>query len=203
MATFPTREPEIIRLAHDLATGLGAHAELFPAPPNAPGQGLTLIDAYYEARDASIARAAASSDAIVAKDKAVESVVEWAKAEINYAVSLFRKDGNKLKLIGWGARRVPAILPDTLPGQVGHLVVQHEGKNAVSLSWRDPVDGGEVGAYRIQRRKPGGEWFDVGTAVSSEATLNNQEAGVEFEYKVIAVNKIGDGQESNIVRAVL
>ncbi len=71
--------------------------------------------------------------------------------QVNYALSLFRKNGAKLKLIGWGARRAPATPPDTVPGQVGHLVVQHEGKNAVSLSWRDPLDGGEVAAYRIQR----------------------------------------------------
>ncbi|MBI4501088.1 MAG: fibronectin type III domain-containing protein [Gemmatimonadetes bacterium] len=203
MATFPKREPEIIRLAHDISTGLAANPELFPAPPAAPDQGLVLIDAYYQARDASIAKAAESRDANGAKDKAVQAIVDWSKSEINYAVSLFRKNGPKLRLIGWGPRRTPAILPETLPGQVGNLLVQHEGKNAVSLSWRDPLDGGEVAAYRIQRRKPGGDWYDVGTAVSSEVTLYNQDPGVEFEYQVISVNKTGDGAPSNIVRAVL
>ncbi len=40
-------------------------------------------------------------------------------------------------------------------------------------------------------------------AVESEITLNGQEPGVEFEYRVIAVNKTGDGPASNIARAVL
>jgi hypothetical protein len=203
MATFPTRELEIIRLAHDIATGLAANRELFPTPPTAPEQGLALIDAYYAARDASIARSAAARDATAVKLKAADDVTEWAKGQINYAESLFRKDGAKLQLIGWGARRAPVAVPDTVPGQVGHLVVQHEGKNTVSLSWRDPLDGGEVSAYKIQRRRPGDDWSDIGTAVTSEITLNNQESGVEFEYQVIALNKSGDGPASNVVRVVL
>jgi hypothetical protein len=40
-------------------------------------------------------------------------------------------------------------------------------------------------------------------AMESEVMLNGQEAGVEFEYRVIAVNKAGEGLPSNIVRAVL
>src|SRR5262245_24397498 len=166
---------------------------MFPAPPSVPDQGLALIDAYYEARDASIARTAAARDATAQKERAFEDVTEWARGQINYAESLFRKDGAKLRLIGWGPRRAPVTEPETAPGQVGHLVVQHEGKNTVSLSWRDPVDGGEASAYRVQRRKPGAEWFDVGTAVASEITLANQESGVEYEYQVIAVNRMGDG----------
>ena len=60
-----------------------------------------------------------------------------------------------------------------------------------------------IGAYRIQRRKAGGDWVDVGTAIQTEATLNGQDSGVEFEYQVIAMNAIGDGLASNIVRVVL
>jgi hypothetical protein len=65
------------------------------------------------------------------------------------------------------------------------------------------VDGGAVSAYKVQRRKTGGDWSDVGTAVNSEITLNNQDTGVELEYQVVAVNTTGDGLASNIVRVVL
>ena len=44
---------------------------------------------------------------------------------------------------------------------------------------------------------------DVGMAIESEITLTNQERGKEWEYRVIAVNKSGEGQPSNTVMAVL
>jgi hypothetical protein len=61
-----------------------------------------------------------------------------------------------------------------------------------------------VGAYKIQRRRrDGGGWSDIGMAMESEVMLNNQESGVEFEYHVIVVNKVGEGKPSNLVRVVL
>ena len=203
MATFPKREPDVIRLAHDISGGLAANKDLFPAPPTPPDQGLKLIEAYYSARDASLAKTAGARDGTAAKGQALKDVEDWARAQIHYAESLYRKTPLKLELLGWNGRKSPTVVPDTIPGQVGSLVVQHEGKGSVSLSWRDPVDGGAVSAYEVQRRKAGGDWSDVGTAVNSEITLNNQDTGVELEYQVVAVNKMGDGLASNIVRAVL
>ncbi len=43
----------------------------------------------------------------------------------------------------------------------------------------------------------------VGLAIDSEATLNNQERGKDWEYRVIAVNKAGEGVPSNTVAAVV
>jgi len=66
------------------------------------------------------------------------------------------------------------------------------------------VDGGAVAAYKIQRRlRPNGPWTDVGMAIESEITLTNQERGKEWEYRVIAVNKSGEGQPSNTIMEVL
>jgi hypothetical protein len=74
----------------------------------------------------------------------------------------------------------------------------------VFLDWKDPMEGGDVAAYRVQRRtRDDGDWMDVGMSVESEVTLNGQQAGVEYEYRVIAVNKAGESVPSNIVRAVL
>ena len=40
-------------------------------------------------------------------------------------------------------------------------------------------------------------------APESEVTLSNQEHGKEWEYRVVAVNKAGEGLPSNTVMAVL
>lgn len=83
------------------------------------------------------------------------------------------------------------------------LVVAEEGKSWITLEWKAPFDGGAVSAYRVQRRKPGAEWTDVGTSLEPTLRLNGQESGIEFEYQVLAINKAGAGPASNIVRAVL
>ena len=51
--------------------------------------------------------------------------------------------------------------------------------------------------------RPDGPWSDAGMAIESEITLTNQERGKEWEYRVLAVNKAGEGQPSNTVMAVL
>ena len=43
----------------------------------------------------------------------------------------------------------------------------------------------------------------VATAVISEASLVEQPIGKELEYRIIAVNKAGDGEPSNTVMVVL
>ena len=58
-------------------------------------------------------------------------------------------------------------------------------------------------AYRVQRRKPGSDWIDVGMAIATELTLDGQDAATPFEYQVLAVNKLGPGIPSNIVGVVL
>ena len=73
-----------------------------------------------------------------------------------------------------------------------------------TLDWKEPIDGGKPAAYTIQRReRPSGPWTDVATAIESEITLNNQTRNKEFEYRVIAINKAGQGDPSNTVLVVL
>ena len=78
------------------------------------------------------------------------------------------------------------------------------GEGWIFLDWKEPVDGGAVAAYKILRRlRPDGPWTDAGMAVEREITLTNEERGKEWEYRVTAVNKAGEGEPSNTVMAVL
>ena len=59
-------------------------------------------------------------------------------------------------------------------------------------------------AYKIQRRqRPEGPWTDATLAIESEITLSYQTRGTEWEFRIIAVNKAGEGLSSNTVMAVL
>ena len=72
------------------------------------------------------------------------------------------------------------------------------------LDWKAPADGGAASAYKVTRReRPAGAWEDVATAVITEATLVGQPTAKELEYRVIAVNKAGDGPPSNTEMVVL
>ncbi len=136
------------------------------------------------------------------KDEALQTLTDAMKADIRYAENTVNYDDDKLKLIGWAGRAAKTSLE--APGQARTLEAPREGEGWVFLDWKEPVDGGAVAAYKIQRRlRPDGPWSDVGLAVESEITLTNQERGKEWEYRVIAVNKSGEGQPSNTVMAVL
>jgi hypothetical protein len=201
---FPTRELEIVRLAQDVSKGFRDNPETFPAPPAGPDAIDQALADYNAARDGAIASQASRAKGTALKRETLRALTRLVRANVRYAESLANGDGATLQLVGWGARRSPT--PNGLegPGQVITLEVRQEGSSWVTLGWREPFDGGAVSAYRVQRRKrDGGEWMDVGTSVETAVTLSDQEAGVEFEYRVIALNKAGEGPPSNGVRAVL
>ncbi len=84
------------------------------------------------------------------------------------------------------------------------LEVPRRGEGWISLDWKAPSDGGRVAAFKVNRRqRPSGTWTDAGMAIESEITLSDQERGRELEYRIIPVNKAGEGEPSNTVMAVL
>jgi len=87
---------------------------------------------------------------------------------------------------------------------VRQLEAPKQGEGWVFLDWKQPAEGGRVSAYKIQRRNcPEGAWQDVATAIETESTLVEQPKGKELEYRIIAINKAGEGEASNTAMVVL
>jgi hypothetical protein len=201
VAKFPSRELEITRLAEDVAKGLRANGDAFPAPPVSPEAIDQALEDYNTARDAAIAASAHAADGTKAKEKALDALAELVKTDLRYAETTTSLDAAKLRLLGWGGRRARSA--NEVPGQVITLEVIKEGKTWIQLGWKEPFDGGKVGAYTVQRRnRSGGEWSVVGSSMQTGITLDDQDGGVECEYRVIAVNKAGEGPASNIVTSI-
>ena len=149
-----------------------------------------------------LAKKAHAETATTAKDDALEDLVEALKSNILYAENTVNFDDVKLKLIDWAGRQTATAL--TLPGQSRLLESPKQGKGWVFLDWKAPIEGGKPKAYKIQRRlRDGGSWENMATALLTEATLVEQPQKQELEYRIIAVNKAGQGQPGNTVMVVL
>jgi hypothetical protein len=185
-----------------MESGLAANAAVYPAPPVLPAALTLLIGAYTTAKNAAIAALAAAELATAAKDDVLADLVDAMKDDLRYAENTVDFDDEKLKLIGWAGRKTATAL--AIPGQARLLEAPRQGEGWVFLDWKKPADGGRPAAYKVMRReRPAGLWEEVATAVISEATLVEQPRGKELEYRIVAVNKSGDGEPSNTAMVVL
>ena len=202
MARFPRTEPQIKALAQNIVTGLAAYPADYAAPPVASADLQALLDSFITLCDEQVAALAAAEQATETKAAGLEELVTAMKADLRYAEDAVNYDDAKLTALGWGGKAGPTALE--VPGQPRSLEVPRQGEGWIFLDWKKPADGGAVAAYKIERReRPSGDWMLVNMAIESEATLNNQERGKDFEYRVIATNKAGESIPSNTVAAVL
>jgi hypothetical protein len=202
MARFPLSEPQVAQLAESVASGLESHAEDFPSPPVSPSRLRSALADYQAALAEAVQAAAIAKLKTAAKEKALAELVQLTKTDLRYAENHTRSDHNKLIALGWGGRR--ARVPTEPPGEVRLLQMLQELPTGVVLGWTRPADGGRVAAYRIQRRRrDSGDWLDVGSSIKTRLAIEGQDPGVEFEYRVIAFNRAGEGRPSNVARAVL
>ena len=202
MARFPTTEAEILILANTIKTGLEGNPLVFPSPPVTVANLEAGVTAALAGLDAVKGAQAALKIAVQTKHAAFEQLADLMKSELRYAENVTAFDDAKLTMLGWGGRADATAL--AVPGQTRGLEAPRQGEGWVFLDWKAPNEGGAVASYKIQRRlRPEGPWLDVSMAVESEATLMGQERGKEFEYRVSAVNKAGEGAPSNTVMAVL
>ena len=202
MARFPDREAEIKALAQNIVTGLADNAGDFPAPPVTSVALAALLTSFITLCDEQVAAQAAAEQVTVTKNAGLEELVTAMRADLRYAEDAVNYDDAKLSALGWGGKAAPTALE--VPGQSRALEAPRQGEGWVFLDWKKPADGGSVAAYKIERReRPAGDWTLISMAIESEATLNNQERGKDWEYRVIATNKAGEGTPSNTIAAVL
>ncbi len=196
-------------MAEQMIAGLLANPAIFPNPPHPAMASMISIRRkvrlYNNRRKNLIADRAVAEQTTADKDDMLEDLIEAMKADLRYAENTVDFDDDKLKLIGWAGKKTKTSL--TPPGQVRMLEAPKQGAGWVFLDWKQPADGGKPAAYKVQRRVggggPDGAWADVATAILSEITLVDQPEKTEIEYRVIAVNKAGQGTPSNTVLVVL
>jgi hypothetical protein len=201
MARFPEREADIKALAQNIISGLLNNPD-FPDPPVAPADLQALLDAFIGAGDDQVAAQAAAQQATEVKRDRQTDLTSAMRRVLRYAENAVDNNNAKLTALGWSG---PAPkTPLQVPGQPRLLEAPRQGPGWLFLDWKAPIDGGRPASYRIERRKlPGGDWEIAGMAVATETTLNNQDRGKEWEYRVVGANKAGEGEPSNTVMAVL
>ena len=197
---FPASIAKVLDLARDMSAGFETNPGVYPAPPVNGADLEILITTYMEKRDAVVDIRAQLNQAQEAKEEAREALEADMKRDLRYAENTVHYDDGKLQLIGWSGRHPATALPS--PGQVRELTSPDRGDGWIELTWKAPEDGGKVTAYQVLRRTLGEEtWTLAAMALEPEARVENQEQGKKFEFCVVAVNKAGDGLESNIVTA--
>jgi hypothetical protein len=205
MAEFPQLENEILQFGERIAAGFRANPDVFPDPVVTPDQLEAQRAEFFQARKRADEARAAAKQATKHKKEVLQRYKSTLRDALRYAESVTSSDNRKLSLIGWGARRAGKRLQ--APGQVLELRIEREGPGWIELSWEAPpkeTGTGRVRFYEVQRSRLGkNEWTVAAGSADTSVRLDNQERGVEWEYRVIAANIVGRGKESNVVMAVL
>lgn len=201
MRKFPIKESEIIALAQTIAAGLAANTTTFPTPPVTVAVLNAHIADYLMSRDAVIAAEAALKTMHADKDVHLSELTVMMKDVIDYADMIAHGDDATLSLIGWSGRAQPTAMQP--PGQSRALEIIGQGDGWVRLDWKEPVGGGKVAAYKVQRGEDGVNFADVATAIESEAALFDQPKMKTLIYRVAAINKAGEGMPSNTISITL
>ncbi|MGK7903091.1 MAG: fibronectin type III domain-containing protein [Hormoscilla sp.] len=198
MPRFPTREDEIASLANDIIIGLENNPSLLTAPIVDIPTMRASLENYRTAKVKVTAAQAAVKEAVEEKDELLADLVEEMKQIIRQAENETQYNDTSLKKIGWGGRtRRTSIEP---PGQVRNLEAPRQGAGWVVLDWKTPSDGGKVVTYKVQMfDRDTDSWKEVTSTLNTEATLVEQERTKTLEYRVIAINRAGEGAPSNTV----
>jgi len=204
MAQFPIRQADILVLADSIINGLTANPAVYPSPPTSAADLRGVLDGCIDAIGEVNTARAAFEMAVADKDRRLAGLKGKMKMNLRYAENTVDGNDNKLNMLGWAGKREPTSNP---PGQCRQLKVTEQGTDWLILDWKSPESdsGGKVAAYKIQRRdmKDSDVWVDAAVAIKTQARLTGQHRHTDLEYRVVAINRAGQGKVSNTVAAVL
>ncbi len=155
-------------------------------------------------------KVAAARLAVTAEKVAYDLCDQEERRILRLAEALYAQAApGKLARIGWGPRK---DREKREPGQPRALIVAIQDQMSLTLKWRGPLtgSGGRVAFYRIEREittldglitEAFGTWSTQSVQASLE--LTGLTRGVEYSFRVVAVNASGSSEASNTVSAVL
>lgn len=196
MPRFPQEETKIIELAQKVANGLLKNAATFPNPPVDGAVINSDLTAYFNKNNEIQLAKAEMMNLTQQKNVILDRIEGAAKDDIGYGEIVANGSDAVLQEIGWGTRAAPTALQP--PGQCRFLEIIGQGDGWVQIDWKEPIGGGKVAAYKVQRSQNGTSFTDTATALESEAMLTNQPSG-KYIFQVVAVNKAGSGMASNTI----
>ena len=198
---FPKDETSTIVLAQLVAKGITDNPTIFPNPPVLPASVTTGISVY-NAKVGEIQANEAQGRLLVQEKNAMYGAVrQYARDLIDYAQIIAKGDPAILALISWGPRADSVALQP--PGQSRYFEVIGQGDGYVRLDWKEPVDGGEVAAYKVMRSEDGENFVIAGTFTASEGAVFEQPTGKKLVYRVVGINRAGESVPSNSVTVTL
>ncbi|KPJ16777.1 Twitchin [Papilio machaon] len=119
--------------------------------------------------------------------------------DYNFRVRAVNKQGESQPLVG--QEPITAKDPYGTPDKPGTPVVKDWDKDHMDLEWVPPKkDGGApITGYIIEAKKKYGPWEVAATVPGNQttATVPGLQEGEEYEFRVIAVNKAGNGEPSD------
>ena len=206
---FPKHKDGIVLLAERMVAGITAHATDYPETTFATEELGNHLSAVKTAQLNRQDQEALTRRAVEQENSLCRTLALEMKKILYMAEAYHANDPILLSLISWGPSNDPSANPPSVPRDLSARIL---ARGQVTLSWLAPTPntGGAVRFYRVERhwKQPDTGWLDWGEDTSYSTTtrtltLTNQPMSVEVEYRVVAINVVGESTPSSTLRLVL
>lgn len=226
MPQYPRRKADKDALYNAIVAGVTANPLLYPSGAGQPFELAALngfITAKNTAKNTRQQEEGQFRAAVAGEETAYDDTDGEARRLLDLAMATHGKDSPNLTLIGWGPTAAPQ---SNIPGQPRNLEAVVQGPGTCFLDWKAPAPAGGVGGgiggeggeappgqvsyYKVQRRirtLAGQQTEDWGawqvTTTDTEINLSGLDRGVEYDFRILASNAVGDSLPSNVETVVL